>query len=60
MCRVNVIQYVCFDLCVGGRGASAVRALPQAGVRNVRHSVLRARQAQRALPGRPGPPAEET
>lgn len=43
----------------GRRSAGAVRTLPQAGVRDVRHPVLRARQAQRALPGRQGPPAEE-
>lgn len=43
----------------GGRDAGPVRALPQAGVRDVRHPVLRAREAARALPGSQGPPAEE-
>lgn len=44
----------------GGRGAGAVRALLQAGVRDVWRALLHARQAPRALPGRQGPPAEET
>lgn len=36
-----------------------MRALPQASVRHVRDPVLRARQAQRALPGGQGAAAEE-
>lgn len=47
-------------LIAGGRDHSAVRTLPQTSLRDVRHSVLRARQTQRALPGGQGPAAEET
>lgn len=36
-----------------------MRTLPEAGVRDVRHPVLRSRQTQRALRRAKGPSAEE-
>lgn len=44
----------------GRRDHSAVCPLPQAGVRDIWHPLLHARQTQRALPGRQGPAAEKT